>query len=78
MLKTEEFKCLSREQKSDYLFKMFYPEIKYDKDKKKNLQIFIYNADDEELLEFYDAFIHPEKRRLYIDKQNEQIKNEND
>lgn len=78
MLMTEEFRGFKRETKSDYLFNMLYPQIKDDNKKKKSFLVFIYNAEDEDLVEFYDAIIHPEKRRQYMDNQNNKIRQWNE
>lgn len=77
MLKVEAFKKLTTENKSDYLHEMFYDNVKDNKKVRKAFLIFIYNSDDEELVEFYDAIIHPEKRKWYMDRQNTKIKNRN-
>ena len=63
MLKVEAFKKLTTENKSDYLHEMFYDNVKDNKKVRNAFLIFIYNSDDEELVEFYDAIIHPEKRK---------------
>jgi hypothetical protein len=63
MLKVEAFKKLTTENKSDYLYEMFYDNVKDNKKVRKSFLIFIYNSNDEELVEFYDAVIHPEKRK---------------
>lgn len=77
MLKTEAFKRLTIENKADYLHQMFYDNVKDNKKIKKAFLFFIYNSEDEDLVEFYDAIIHPEKRKWYMDKQNEKIKDWN-
>ena len=74
MLKIEEFSKLITENKSDYLFQIMYDKVKDDKQKKRSFLVFIENAKDEDLTEFYDVILHPEKHRLYIDKLNNQIK----
>ena len=77
MLKTEAFKRLTIENKADYLHQMFYDNVKDNKKIKKAFLFFIYNSEDEDLVEFYDAIIHPEKRKWYMDRQNTKIKNRN-
>ncbi len=78
MLTVEKFSLLTKERKRSYLSKAFYPTIRNNRKKVQNFQIFIENADDEELVEFYDVIIHPEKRSQYIDKKNKQIKQWNE
>lgn len=73
MLKLEDFKGLTIENKSDYLYRILYSRVKNDKKRERNFLVFIYNAEDEDLVEFYDAILHPEKRRQYMDNQNKRI-----
>jgi hypothetical protein len=70
MLNLDSFKKLSSDYKVQYLYEILYSEIKQNR---RNFQVFIYNSDDEDLIEFYDVILHPEKRKLYIDKQNERM-----
>lgn len=78
MLTVEKFSWLTRESKRSYLSKVFYPTIRNNRKKVKNFEIFIENADNEELVEFYDVIIHPEKRSQYIDNQNKKIRQWNE
>ena len=78
MLKTETFKKLTTENKSDYLYKMLYENVKNNKKIKRSFLVFIYNANDEDLVDFYDVILHPEKRRQYMDKQNNKIRQWNE
>lgn len=78
MLEIEGFSQLTTENKSDYLFQIMYDKVKDDKQRKRSFLVFIENAEDEDLIEFYDVILHPEKRRPYIDKLNNQIKQWNE
>lgn len=73
MLKLEDFKGLTTEDKSDYLYKILHSTVENDKKRERSFLIFIYNAEDEDLVEFYDVILHPEKRRQYMDNQNKKI-----
>lgn len=74
MLELKYFMKLKRENKSDYLHKILLPKFKNDEKRKRNFLVFIYNAEDEDLVEFYDVILHPEKRSQYLDSQNEKFK----
>ena len=78
MLTVEKFGWLTKERKRSYLSKAFYPTIINNRKKVQNFEIFIENANDEELVEFYDIIIHPEKRFQYIDNQNKKIRQWNE
>lgn len=73
MLKLEDFKGLTIEDKSDYLYRILHSRVKNDKKRERNFLVFIYNAEDGDLVEFYDAILHPEKRHQYMDNQNKKI-----
>lgn len=74
MLELEHFRKLKRENKSDYLHTILSSKFKNNEKRKRNFLVFIYNAEDEDLVEFYDVILHPEKRSQYVDRQNEKIK----
>jgi len=73
MLKLEDFSGLTTEDKSDYLYRILHSRVEKNKKRERSFLVFIYNAEDEDLVEFYDVILHPEKRRHYMDNQNKRI-----
>ena len=74
MFTVEEFRNLPRNMKRNYLYKIVSPYLDNNEEKKTDFEMFIFNVDDGELVDFYDVIIHPEKRSQYMSNQNKKIK----
>ena len=69
----ERFSNLNRDNKIHYLSQIFLPIIEKGEDM-KSLEIFLFWSSDDELIEFYEAILNPEKVAWYIKKQWENLK----
>jgi len=77
MLSWEEFKTLTSENKRLLLETYLLPIIKDQPNGTWFLETFLFWSTEEELCEFYEVILHPEKKEEYISKQGDKIKSMN-
>ena len=77
MLSSEEFKTLTNENKRLVIETYLLPLLKDQPNGTWFLETFVFWATDEELCEFYEVILHPEKKEEYIAKQGAKIKSMN-